>query len=200
MSEFVITRKTGLGLSASTTEEWEGFTIEELPSELKYWVSVRGDHQKLNNALKKAISCELPDTGRFNVGESSSNPWLIASAGSDQWFVTGGPGNLPAAIHKLAAITDQSDGWVGWRLSGNKVRAVFEKLIGLDLHAKSFPGGSAARSSIEGMMAILFCEDDRAGIFILYTQRSYARDFVEHIRHAAYSSCGERKQIRRDDD
>lgn len=199
MSEYALIRKSGLGLSAPTSDEWEGFSIEELENDSKFWMSTRGELTKLNSALKKSFSCELPDAGRFTHGPSSANPWCIASVNFGQWFVTGGSGKIPASIQKLAEITDQSDGWVGWRLSGIQVRTVLEKLIGLDLHATVFPSGSAARAPVERMMAILLCEDASTGVFTLYSQRSFARDFVERIRLAAYSACGERINANRDD-
>ncbi|MGI9571385.1 MAG: sarcosine oxidase subunit gamma [Desulfobulbia bacterium] len=192
MSEFALTRKTGLGLSAPMIENWDGFSIEEIEDENKFWISTHSNQQKLNTALKKAVSCELPEKGHFSDGGTSRKPWRIVAAGPGQWLLTGTAASVPPAVQKLAAITELSDGWVGWRLSGEKVRQVFEKLIGLDLHPNSFPGGSSARTSIEGIAAILICEDADAGKFVLYSQRSYARDFVEHIRQAAYSSCGER--------
>ncbi|MEM7464048.1 MAG: hypothetical protein AAF362_15350 [Pseudomonadota bacterium] len=200
MSDFVLIRKSGLGLAELVIENWEGFSLLEMENEPKYWISVSGSSEKFNAAVKKTFLCELPENGRFAVGGTSTKPCRIAATGPGQWLLIGYSGKIPVAIKKLAAITDQSDGWVGWHLAGDKVRTVLEKLIGLDLHPSEFTGGSAARTSLEAMPAILLCEDTDAGQFVLYSQRSYARDFAERIRQAAYSACGEQVQVEQDGD
>ncbi len=194
VSDFVLTRKSGLGLAEPLIENWEGFSLAEMENEPKTWISISGDPEKFNAAAKKTLSCELPETGRFAIGGTATKPCRIAAAGPGQWLLIGYSGKFPAAMKKLAAITDQSDGWVGWSMTGDKVRTVLEKLIGLDLHPSEFTGGRAARTSLEGMSAILLCEDAEANQYAIYSQRSYGRNFAERIRPAAYSACGEQIQ------
>jgi sarcosine oxidase gamma subunit len=64
-----------------------------------------------------------------------------------------------------------------------------EMLCMLDLHPSVFPAGASARTPIEGMHALVACEDAEAGTFVLYFQRSSGRSFVDHIRHAAHGTC-----------
>lgn len=193
MSEFVLTRKTGLNLSEPVFEEWDDFSFEEMTDETRYWMSAaNGDIGKIADTVEKTFSCELPKAGRFSDGEFSKKQWRIVATGPNRWFVIGGNGAFPASVSSITAVTDQSDGWVGLRLSGDKLRQVLGKLVGLDLHPDQFPTGSSATVPIEHMRAILLCEDAANRVIALYFQRSSARFLVEHLRHAAYSTCGER--------
>jgi sarcosine oxidase subunit gamma len=197
VSEFALTRKTGLNLAEPVFEAWDGFSFQEIADEFRYSMSAtNGDTGKIAGIVQKTFSCDLPKAGSFSDGEFAQSTWRIVATGPDRWFVIGGDNTFPAPVSRIAAVTDQSDGWVGLRLTGEQLRQVLARLVGLDLHPARFPTGSAATAPIEGMHGILLCEDAGNGVFVLYFQRSSARDLVEHLRHAVYSTCVERIETR----
>lgn len=101
--------------------------------------------------------------GRWEGRGGSRVVWT----GRGQWFVMGDrPGG--------GAVTDQSDGWAGFRLAGAGAAAadVLMRLVALDLRLSSFPVGSAARSGLNHMPMVLMREE---GGFALLVFRSMAR-------------------------
>lgn len=103
----------------------------------------------------------LGPAGRW---EDRGNARIIWT-GRAQWFVTGErPG--------VGAVTDQSDGWAGFRLAGAAAADVLMRLVALDLRVSAFPVGSAARAALNHMPLVLLREE---GGFALLTFRSMAR-------------------------
>jgi len=186
VSDLRLEATTGLGLKEPVAEEWPEFSFSELADLSVWWLScARGSEAALSKACEKHLGAGLPDRGRFAQAPSGAR---IIYAGDRQWFVTGQLPKIPAALSKTAAITDQSDGWLGVRISGSATRAVMEKLCGIDLHESAFPTGAAARTPIETMISLILCEDVAAGTYVILFQRSSARSFLDHVRHAAHST------------
>ena len=113
-------------------------------------------------AFKKAVASqlgELPAPGRA-VGHSAghggganqtSSIWM----GPDQYLVKG----IDAApFGASAAITDQSDAWVRFDVTGGDVVAMLERLSGAD--TRRMQAGSATRTAIHHMHCVIVC---RAG-------------------------------------
>lgn len=193
MSEFKLAAKSGFGFDKALEESWPGFSMAEITELSVHWMSVgAGGEAALDKALIKAIGAGLPKAGRYSEGRSGKEPVRVHFGGDRQYFMTG-KGFIPsAALAKAAFVTDQSDGWIGMRIAGEKTRAVMEKLCGIDLDARAFPQAAAARAPIEGMLALIACEDAQAPAFVVLFQRSSARSMAEHFRHAANSACGGR--------
>jgi sarcosine oxidase subunit gamma len=189
--EFRLVARTGMGLTEPLAESWDGFSLEEETVAAFWWISVApAEAANLAAACTKAFGCGLPGNRMFVEGGSGEAPAQIFAVGDRQYAILPGAAALPDAIAKVAAFTDQSDGWIAFRFSGEKTRDVMERLCGLDLHAQSFPTGACARAPIEGMAAIIACLAAAEPRLLVLTQRSSARSFVEHVRHAAASACG----------
>lgn len=89
--------------------------------------------------------------------------------GPDQAFLMG----IPAPdLGGLAAVTDQSGGWAGLRLSGKLAEAALMRLYPLDLRSKAFPPGSCARAPLVHMQSVLVREAEG---FLIMVFRSMAR-------------------------
>jgi len=188
-SSFKLVAEAGLGLAEPIDEKWPEFSVAEIAGLSVWWLSASaGGIEKLDSACRKHLGAGLAEQGRFGIGGSGEVPVRNYWAGERQWFVTGRFGDLPAEVTKAGWATDQSDGWVAIRIAGEASRAVMEKVCGLDLHASVFPTGAAARTPIEGMGALIACEDAENGTFVIFFQRSSARSFMEHLRHAAHSA------------
>lgn len=110
--------------------------------------------------------------GRWADREGSRLIWT----GRGQWFVLGDRPEAPGA-----AVTDQSDGWAGFRLAGAAAADVLMRLVALDLRPLAFPVGTAARSGLNHMPMVLLREE---GGFALMTFRSMARTAWHELAEA----------------
>jgi methylglutamate dehydrogenase subunit D len=183
----------GLNLSRPVDELWPGFSMKEIPFRHSYWISSPADAlDALTKAVRTRFGCILPERGQFSAGSDETGEQLIAAVGLRQWFTVTPTELRENELIASVSIIEQTDGWVGMRLFGQATRQVLEKLCQLDLHPAAFPTGSAARSPLEGMLSLILCEDAATPGYLLYFQRSSARSMVDHIRHAAYSACGDK--------
>ena len=193
MSEFALTTKAALNLDTQIDEAWEGFSLRELVDNHFYWLAA-GDKAaaKLSKALENFAGTSLPEPGRLAVGHVGEAEVIIAWMAPDQWCLRGSEIGDIEPIEKVCFVTDQSHGWVGVSVQGNNTRDILARLCGLDLSQQVFKTGSVARTPVEGMHCHIACREAETGYFELFFQRSSARSFVDHIRHAAYSVCGSR--------
>jgi sarcosine oxidase subunit gamma len=110
--------------------------------------------------------------GRWEDRNSARVIWT----GRAQWVVLG---DRPEV--RGAAVTDQSDGWAGFRLAGAAAADVLMRLVALDLRVAAFPVGSAARSGLNHMNMVLLREE---GGFALLVFRSMARTAWHELAEA----------------
>lgn len=193
MSDLKLEAKTALNLDQPVEEHWAGFSFVEITGENYWWLAAsRGGEEKLSRRCEKHLGAALPEPGSFSRGKSGGASVDLLWAGERQWMIAGALPDLPSSTGKAGYLTDQSDGWVAFTVSGSKTRNVLEKLCQLDLHPASFPDGACARMAVEGMIAIIACEDSDEPRYRLMLQRSSARSMAGHIRHAAFSTCGEK--------
>lgn len=193
MSEFSLSTKNALNLDEPVSEHWPGFSLREIENERHFWLAVSaGAEDGASKTFEKQLGAPLPQPGQTSRGESDGRQVLVDWAGERQFLVSGAPENSAKALAGKAWLADQSDGWVGFTLEGGQTRAVLEKLCPIDLHPSVFGAGRCARIPVETMIALIACDDVEAQRYRLYFQRSSARSFVDHIRHAAYSTCGEK--------
>jgi sarcosine oxidase subunit gamma len=113
----------------------------------------------------KALGLAFPAPGEWAAKGDARIVWT----GRDQAFVMGVA--LPAL--EGAAVTDQSDGWAGFALSGPGAEAVLARLVALDLREGAFPVGRVARTGLNHMSMVLLRVGAEA--FELFTFRSMAR-------------------------
>jgi heterotetrameric sarcosine oxidase gamma subunit len=140
-----------------------------------------GQMKSVATALKKATKLPMP-----GVGQSvSAGTWRCFPAGLDTWFVFG-----PEVLSALqgAAVTDQSDGWSGLRLSGKAAPDVLARLVPIDLREPAFPPDRAARTLLNHMALII---ERRKDGFDLWVFRSMAKTAVHEIE-AAMTAVSER--------
>ena len=103
--------------------------------------------------------------------------WLFVRYGEDERFVA----NLAHSLAGIAAVSDHSDGYAIFEVSGSRARQMLAKGVPLDLHPQAFTVGDGAVTSIAHMGAILW-QLDAAPRYAIAVFRSYAdsfRDFLE---------------------
>jgi heterotetrameric sarcosine oxidase gamma subunit len=113
----------------------------------------------------KALGLAMPAPGAFAEKKGARIVWT----GRDQAFLMG----VEAPALEGAAVTDQSDGWAVLGLSGVAAVEVLARLVPLDLRLTAFPVGSAVRSGLNHMNAVILRTGDYA--FELMVFRSMAR-------------------------
>lgn len=104
----------------------------------------------------------------------------IVWTGRGQAFVIGA--DAPEGLASVAALTDQSDGWAGLRLSGPAAADVLARLVPLDLSPRVFPTCAAARSLLGHMALVLMRPEPE--VFDLLVFRSMARTAVHELETA----------------
>ena len=155
-----------------------GVTLEEwLPGPLTSVAPFAGQEKAVTKALKTlGLAFPAPNT------MAQSGPARSVWTGRGQAFVIGAP--VPATAG--AALTDQSDGWAGLRLTGAAAADVLARLVPLDLRAMA--AGTAARSLLGHMPLVLMRPDTDS--FEMLVFRSMARTAVHELDTAMTQLAG----------
>jgi heterotetrameric sarcosine oxidase gamma subunit len=134
----------------------------------------KGQMKAVAAALKKATKLPAPDV----VQSVSAGAWRCVPAGFETWFVFG-----PEVLSSLpgAALSDQSDGWAGLRLTGKAAPDVLARLVPLDLRNNAFPTDKSAKTMLNHMALII---DRRKDGFDLWVFRSMVKTAVHQIEAA----------------
>lgn len=132
-------------------------------------------------ALKAAHGLPFPAPGALH----ENGPVRIAWSGLDQAFLMG---RAPeAALARHAALIDQSDGWAHLVLDGSATRDVLARHVPVDLSATACPPGSARRSLLGHMPAlILHSGGDRFEVLVFRSMAGTAvHDLTRSMKAAA---------------
>jgi heterotetrameric sarcosine oxidase gamma subunit len=158
-----------LPLRVSTVEATEA-TFEAITSVTPY----RGNAEAVSAALQEATGLRLPPPNGTSVSGAARAVWT----GMDQCFILGpGIGALPGA-----AVTDQSDAWAAFLLSGRDAREVLSRLVPVDLRPEVFAVNAAARTLMGHMSCLLL----RTGAdeYLLMVFRSMAGTAAHELERA----------------
>lgn len=166
-------------------------------SALEGLVSVTHGALTLTDATPARLTSVAPFKGKGGAVTKALKPLGLSfpapngvvegKGGRIVWF---GPGQAllidadPAPLAGLAALTDQSDGWVGLRLEGKGADRALARLIPIDLRPAAFGPGAAARAPLNHMMAVVMRAGDAIEILVF---RSMARTAVHEIETAMVS-------------
>lgn len=113
----------------------------------------------------KSLGLSFPAPGEVSESAAARLVWT----GRDQAFLMG----VAPPVLDGAAVTDQTDGWAGFRLSGPRVADALARLVSLDLRDAAFPVGRVARTGLNHMAMILIRTEPLA--FEIFVFRSMAR-------------------------
>ena len=134
-------------------------TLSEVPGWALASVAARlGQETACAAALKKALGLAAPDVGGVAVGAALTAFWT----GPDQWMVEAPhdshedlAAQLKSTLGECASVTEQTDGWCRFDVSGDGVGQGFERLCNVNLGA--LEDGSVTRTSIEHLGCFLVC-------------------------------------------
>lgn len=139
----------------------------------------RGQHDAVGRYLEKQVGLGLPEPGRMIASDTGAVIWVQLG----QWWVMG-----PVVAPPGAAVTDQSDGWVGVALRGPLVADLMDRVS--TLNSRAMAVGDVARADLEHRMGLIIKRADGVDLWVM---RTLARDFQKHLaghltRIAAISS------------
>lgn len=145
----------------------------------------RGREKDVAKAAKTA-RVPLPMPSQAATGSPYNGFWLAP----DMWMIEAPfdshediAAHLKAAFGDAAAITEQSDAWVRFDVSGDNLISLFERLSNLDLSV--LPDGHVSRTVIEHLGCYLI---KRATAEVtLYGPRSSAQSLLHALEVAAKS-------------
>ncbi len=141
------------------------------------------DQDRLHDALRTEFGATLPTKGGF----VQAGTVTLACVAPTRFLAIGDSGaNLPARLAKtldgLAAVTDQSDMWATWLVSGTDVRECLARVVPIDLAAEVFQVGDLALTRA-GHLDVRIC---RVGsdVYEVAVTRSVAADLLYALEQA----------------
>jgi len=153
-----------------------GLSLSELEVGPIYSIAVFPGAGKTVAKGLKALGLGFPAPGRFIEKAGARIVW----SGREQAFLIG---VAPEALDG-AAVTDQSDGWVVLGLSGPSAVDVLARLVPMDLRLSACPVGTALRTQVNHMNAVILRTGDYAFEIMLF--RSMARTAWHELETATH--------------
>lgn len=182
-----LTAITALGGITACDKTIGGIRIAEIPDTCLASLAMRrGKAASFKKAAKEALGTDLPAPGQRTGNGTHGVIWM----GVDQFLVeaeTGTAdlaGGLAASFGGAASITDQSDAWVRFDITGKDVPAMLERLSAAD--TRQMQGGAAVRTPVHHMLCVLVCRDAYIG-FTIYGPRASAQSLHHALTAAAAS-------------
>ena len=124
----------------------------------------------------KALGLAMPEPSTFVEKKGLRIVWT----GREQAFLIG----AESPVLEGAAVTDQSDGWAVLSLSGPAAADVLARLVPMDLRLSACPVGTALRSQLNHMNAVILRTGDYA--FEIMVFRSMARTAWHELETATH--------------
>lgn len=174
---------TPLGGDTCRIHDFDGLKVVERTNFALASVALRHNHTPA--AIQAFLETPLPTPGKWVAHAHLNAMWI----GPDQWLV-----QAPYDTHELlatqikmavgdsASVTEQTDGWCQFEVSGSCCADVFERLCNIDIRAMS--RGDVTRTLLHHLGCFVRCENtsDR---FCVIGPRSSA----ESLLHALIASA-----------
>ncbi|WP_339115312.1 sarcosine oxidase subunit gamma [Thioclava sp. GXIMD2076] len=169
---------TALGETAPKVETFGSMTLTERPD-----IALASLAMRRGQSLSELAGMVLPAPGALAQGAGLTAFW----AGQGQWMIEG-----PSRAHEDfaawvktqaegASVTEQTDGWVAFDVTGEDVEALLERLVNLPDAAKAT--GMATRTGLHHMSVFLLrLAPDHCRI---WGMRSYAGSLWHTLNEAA---------------
>ena len=123
----------------------------------------KDETNKFNLIFKKFFGFTVPEIAKFKLNDNSIVLWsrtksyiILTDFNLD---------NLTSTFDGLASITDQTGGWLSFKISGKGSIHLFEKLITINL--ENFNEGNVIRTSISKINCFVFCRKKDETYYII---------------------------------
>ena len=123
----------------------------------------KDETNKFNRIFKKFFGFSVPEIAKFKLNDNSIALWsrtksyiILTDSNLD---------DLTSTFDGLASITDQTGGWLSFKISGKGSIHLFEKLITINL--ENFNEGNAIRTSVSKINCFVLCKKKAETYFII---------------------------------
>jgi len=123
----------------------------------------KDETNKFNLIFKKFFGFTVPEIAKFKLNDNSIALWsrtksyiILTDFNLD---------DLTSTFDGLASITDQTGGWLSFKMSGKGSIHLFEKLITINL--ENFNAGNVTRTSISNINCFVFCKKKAETYYII---------------------------------
>jgi len=123
----------------------------------------KDETNKFNRIFKKFFGFTVPEIAKFKLNDNSIALWsrtksyiILTDFNLD---------DLTFTFDGLASITDQTGGWLSFKISGKGSIYLFEKLI--TINSENFNEGNVIRTSISKINCFVFCRKKDETYYII---------------------------------
>ena len=123
----------------------------------------KDETNKFNLIFKKFFGFTVPEIAKFKLNDNSIALWsrtksyiILTDFNLD---------DLTSTFDGLASITDQTGGWLSFKISGKGSIHLFEKLITINL--ENFNEGNVIRTSISKINCFVLCKNKDQTYYII---------------------------------
>ena len=160
---------TALGGMAPRVDMVTDVTLAEVPDVALASVAARlGKEAACAKMLKALLGAAAPGPGRATAGKDYAALWM----GPEQWMLSAGfdthediAAQIKAQLTDTASVTEQTDAWTCFDLTGSRINAVLELLCNINL--TQFVTGDATRTSIHHLGCFVICTEAGQSVRIL---------------------------------
>lgn len=185
---------TPLGATTPHQEQYEGLTISEVFDRAMVSISGRhGRNQDLMSRVSEKLDLKLPGVSEFTVNGDFGAFWTAP----DQWMFDAphdAKSCLAVKIKEIvgdaASVTDQTDGWCRFRLSGPQSVEIFQFLCTVDVSA--LVQGQVVKTLIEHTGCFVLCREEAIEYEIIGPV-SVASDVLHALQASARTLSSVRK-------
>ncbi|WP_299732918.1 sarcosine oxidase subunit gamma [uncultured Tateyamaria sp.] len=164
-----LTPITALGGTSQRIDTVGDVCLTEMPDVALASVAARrGKEARCRAALKPLLNADAPPPGRTTANAPFESIWT----GPDQWMLLADftthediAAHLKSHLADTASVTEQTDAWVCFDLTGPRITAVLELLCTIDL--TWFETGDAIRTSIHHLGCFVICTETGQSVRIL---------------------------------
>lgn len=167
---------TALGAEVPQVDSFDGLEIAERADFALASLAARQGEEVLCATKAQAyLGFDLPQPGQGSLAAPFSAFWM----GPDQWMIAAPhdshedlASHLKQALGESASVSEQTDGWCRFDLSGAGLQAVLERLCNADL--ASMAAGEARRVRLEHLGCFIWCLEPSQSVAILGPRSSAA--------------------------
>lgn len=164
-----LTPMTALGGTAPRVDTVADVTVTEVPGVALASVAARLGHEAAcAKTLKTLLGAAVPAPGHATTGKDYAALWT----GPDQWMLSADfdthediAALVKSKLTNTASVTEQTDAWTCFDLTGPRINAVLELLCNIDL--TRFATGHATRTSIHHLGCFVICFDAGQSVRIM---------------------------------
>lgn len=180
---------TALGADRPQVDQFDGLTIAERPDfALASLAARQGEEGDCAARASAYLGFELPPVGQGALAAPFSAFWM----GPEQWMIAAPHDShedlaetLKQAIGDAGSVSEQTDGWCRFDLTGDGLSAVMERLCNVDLTAMA--AGDARRVRLEHLGCFIWCLEPGQAVAVLGPRSSAAS--LHHALVAAAKSA-----------